>query len=110
MAARFWTHGFNFYSPCTTIAYHRWQRGYRPSFWDRDSKRRTLREERRDAHRRQDVLRSLERVESVLNGSSRGEGWGLGTARTLKDYEMWSNVSIADRKVGERARTGVPPS
>jgi hypothetical protein len=32
MNARLWTHGYNFYAPGRTIAYHLWERAYRHTF------------------------------------------------------------------------------
>lgn len=118
-AARLFTHGVTVYSPPATVAFHRWDRGYRSTFWELlDASRDPIHAPER---RRLEKIGN-ERVKLVL-GMLAGpqcsdtresafelDRYGLGKERTLEEYESFAGFSLARRNAGVRARMGVSPS
>ena len=92
LGARLWTSGWNIYSPNEVIAYHNYikQTG-RPRHWDDKtdwgnlSKRSRLR------------VRHILEIETISNDSSdlvEIERYGLGSVRTLAEYEVFSGLDF----------------
>lgn len=107
LAVRFWTHGWDFYAPHQTVLYHDYSsdRG-RPRNW----------EDRHDwvALNARSVarLRHLFGIEesrdpAVLREIGR---YGLGTARSLREYEEFADLGFADQRIGPRAADGYFPA
>mmetsp|Transcript_15604 Transcript_15604/g.39691 ORF Transcript_15604/g.39691 Transcript_15604/m.39691 type:complete len:487 (-) Transcript_15604:101-1561(-) len=105
MAARLWTAGYDFYAPTTNIVYHLWDRSYRELFWqvgDPDG------DKPRSVARVQQLLAGAGGEASALAGlSSEAAPLGLGSARTLAQYEAFCGVSFGvPRSASERAAVG----
>ena len=103
-AARAWTHGWDFYSPHVPVLYH---------LWDRDTRPRHGQDRPRDASplRRASAARvahlvGIERT-SDPNALVELERYGLGTARSMADYQRFSGVDFERRTLSARALTGV---
>lgn len=107
LAARFWTHGWDLYAPHRAVLYHDYSsdRG-RARNWDdrRDWVALNTRSVARLRHlfgietsRDPAVLRDIER-------------YGLGSARTLAEYEAYADITLATSRIGPRAADGRFPA
>ncbi|MCB2262814.1 MAG: hypothetical protein LGR52_07740 [Candidatus Thiosymbion ectosymbiont of Robbea hypermnestra] len=105
MAARLWTHGYDFFHPTRMVVYHMRQQG-RPTFWrlfDGDS---PLHEQRRELE--QAGYRRIQTLLGIHEGRIEAP-YGLGTARTLADYEGFIGIDMRRQVVTSlTGLTGVP--
>lgn len=107
MAARLWTHGWDFFSPPHHVIYHLWSRSYRPTFWEVEDKEK-LKE------------RSLRRVRCLLGATPRDQVeaeclseldlYGLGRARSLEEFQQHTGIEFKTRQIGDKAKWGGLPS
>jgi [Skp1-protein]-hydroxyproline N-acetylglucosaminyltransferase len=87
MAARFFTHGYDFFSPTEAVVYHLWNRGYRAPFTEiKSDSKEILKEKAKD------------RVLSLLLNNSCNDIYGLGNARTLQSFEETLRVNFRNRQ------------
>ena len=103
LAVRFWTHGWDLYAPHESVVFHDYTTDRRrPRNWDdrRDWVALNMRSFARIRHllgieesRNPAVLRELDRH-------------GLGTERTLAEYEEFADIRFADHWIGTRAADG----
>lgn len=102
LAARLWTHGYDIYHPQISTMYHRWERDQRRTHFEDhgDWVRRNQRSFARVRHllgtetsRDPEVLRDLDR-------------YGLGSARSLQDYQAFCGVDFARRTIAPDAYAG----
>jgi hypothetical protein len=103
LAVRLWTHGFDLFAPNEHVIYHDYSTDRaRPRHWsdNRDWSARNQRSLSRARH-----LLGMERSEDpeVLRDMDR---YGLGTARTLDEYQRFADIDFAQRHIGERAVDG----
>lgn len=87
MAARLFTHGYDFFAPTEAVVYHLWNRGYRAPFSEikNDSK---------------DILKekAKDRVLSLLQNNISNDIYGLGNVRTLHSFEETLRVNFKNRQ------------
>jgi len=116
MAARLWTHGYDIYHPPRAVVYHYWDEGRRG--------RRTHFNDHRNPHKSSAVsyaelnATSFARVRHLLGtGTSTNpavlaelERYGLGTARSLKEYQDFCGVDSASRRIAPSAFEGHFPA
>jgi len=100
MALRMYTHGWNTFTPMDAVVYHLWDRSYRP----------TVREQFSTA-KQQEKIRSQQKVLSLLGMTdqvavSNIMQYGLGTSRTLQEFEKYCGVSFCDRVIHKQATRG----
>lgn len=96
MAARLYTHGYDFFAPTEALVYHLWSREHRPTF----------QQAKVDDEREAMKARSVRRVKALLgllpphddaddksvwNGLS---FFGLGGTRTLREFEDWVGIDL----------------
>lgn len=103
LAVRLWTHGWNVYTPNDVVIYHFYGRNKeRPTHWadnpnwknrDEDSLSRVRHLLGIEASSDPKVIRNLER-------------YGLGTTRTLAEYERYADVDLRRQVIGPAARCG----
>lgn len=111
MAARLWTHGFDFFAPPRPFLYHRWSRSGRPNF----------REDAQTFHphaQRRLRARSLRRIKALLGMDRPNDDqdigpefdkYRLGAVRLLGDFEARVGINLATCRVYEGARNaGLP--
>ncbi len=106
LAARFWTRNYDIFMPNKVICYHL----YRNNEDENESKYREI-------HKAPGVRdeNSLARVQHLFNTKKSNdpnitieiEKYGLGNARTLRDYERFSGVDFKQRKLREHTKRGV---
>ncbi|WP_207004192.1 GlcNAc-transferase family protein [Trinickia mobilis] len=114
IAARAFTHGYDLYHPHRLIAWHEYQRKYRPKMWNDHTPQAKesgdISEdwvERNDrSHRRNRALFGMSH--DVEPGVELGK-YGLGSERTLTQYERYAGISFEHRGVQQRTLDRVPP-
>eukprot|EP00743_Colponemidia_sp_Colp-15_P002204 GILK01002390.1.p1 GENE.GILK01002390.1~~GILK01002390.1.p1 ORF type:complete len:261 (+),score=43.21 GILK01002390.1:483-1265(+) len=128
MAVRLYTNGWDFFAPRENICYHLWSRAYRPTFrqlrdvngLERVSQRRartllqqepfqTIPAVTHDAPADSKVGSSSTDSVSDSSGESNTESlgvYGLGTVRTLQQYEDMSGVHFRNRSLDAHALQG----
>lgn len=92
---RFWTHGYDIFTPTENVLYHYYTRKGEPKVWE-DSKH----FDDRDAVNKVRNLLSLENAKDIaphlnLNMSI----YGLGKARSLNDYFEYAGINVKESKV-----------
>lgn len=103
MAARAWTHGYDFFSPHLLVAWHEYTRRGRTSHWH-DHADWAVRNERSISR-----FNRLLGVDGVLSGDDFGR-FGLGHQRTLADYEQQAGIRFSDRHVARRTLAQCHPN
>lgn len=104
LAVRFWTHGYDIYHPNNFVLYHDWDRNKRPTHFTDHPK--TWGELDRI---------SLARVRHMLGTETSHEPqvlaeldkYGLGTVRTLAEYQHYSGVDFAAKTFSDAAEKGI---
>lgn len=99
LAVRLWTHGFDLYSPRETVIYHYYRREDGSRHWN----------DYKDAHALQ--KRTLRRLKALcepaacpLEEVAELGVYGLGSRRSLAEYEAFSGVNFAGRTIAAYAR------
>ncbi|TMW56459.1 hypothetical protein Poli38472_006469 [Pythium oligandrum] len=95
MSARLWTHGWDFFAPSEMFIYHLWTRAYRPVFQELESE-----------DTKKSRLESLKSVKAMLSGEWSNPVFGLGSARSLSDYQRHIGVDFVANSVEWRAEWG----
>ena len=101
LAVRAYTHGYDLFHPNKVIAWHEYTRNGRVKQWDDDKEwgnRNTF------THKK---VRSLLGVDG--ENEIKEEKYGLGTVRTLEDYEIYAGVRFKDRAITKATKNNVPP-
>lgn len=97
-AVRAWTKGYDLYYPHQAVCYHYYDRDYRLTHWSGH-----INWEVRDALSQQRVRRLLEMEPAA--GEEFGS-YGLGTVRSLEEYEKFSGVDFKNRDFNANAWSG----
>lgn len=90
LSARFWTHGWDIYTPSENIAYHYYTREKEPKIWN-------------DIVYRDDP--AFERVQCVLKLKAsqtldeKHKFYGLGSERTLDEYYKFAGIDLHSKKI-----------
>jgi [Skp1-protein]-hydroxyproline N-acetylglucosaminyltransferase len=108
MAARLWTHGYDFYHPTTMIMYHMWERTNRPTFWQQfDHAKDKIHRERRKQEK--ESYTRLQKLLGIVSGSTVVAPYGLGSHRPLNEYEKLIGINMATKQITSLAGIiGVP--
>jgi hypothetical protein len=106
MAARLWTSGYDFYHPTKMYVYHMWER-MRPVFWQQ------LEDPAQGSRRRQMERDGYQRLKTLLqmsgNGSAIVPPYGLGTVRSIKQFEDRIGIRLNNQQLVSLAPVlGVP--
>lgn len=102
MALRAFTHGYDLYHPTELIAWHEYTRAYRTKHWDDHAGGRS----QRPWHERRE--KALQKVARFF-AEPRVERYGLGSARTLAEYETYAGISFRHRRVQDYTRLQEEP-
>lgn len=113
MAARLYTHGYDFFTPTRSVIYHLWSRAHRPT---QSQDRVQVNDSTRSALAKQ----SLTRVQRLLgmtvdettaagidDSIAVGARYGLGTSRSLQQFEAAIGVDFKTRQVKSLARSAI---
>jgi len=108
MGARLWTHGWDFYCPGENIIYHLWDRSYRKTF-------REIEDPTRPELEAQSKVRVWQILgmpnlpgltEKIQPNNTDIDKYGLGTVRSLSEYEEYCGVDFANRKFSQKGNFG----
>ena len=80
--------------PCFSVVYHKWNRGYRKTYWEIEVN------ERRD--------RSILYVKRALTGQAKGK-YGLGTKRSIEEYQDYVGLDFRNQKETKPRDNWRPP-
>lgn len=108
MAVRLWTHGWDMFSPPQMLCAHKWSRKYRHTFWELfefgHAGASNRKKERDQAYAR---LRSLLNVPGNKISVSQHHRYGLGTKRTLLEYQRYAGIDMSKQHAEWWAWVGV---
>jgi hypothetical protein len=105
MTLRAFTSGYDLFHPHQTIVWHDYGRPSAPKHWSDHTK-----ENRVDREWHQLDEASKKKVRRLLTGQPM-ESYGLGSTRSLQDYEEYAGISLKLRKVQDYTlRCGEPPN
>ena len=103
-SARYWTHGWDFYSPHETLVYHIADRSYRPTFWEQLKGKERLAARMRSLHHLTEQLNQNDcsrchrpATEHAMSGANHAfepklQIW-FGHARSLPDYDAFVGLT-----------------
>lgn len=105
-AARAWTHGWDIFSPHQCVIYHLWDRKTRPGHWGdfpAISSGLSKNTDDRVAH-----LVGMQRCNDaeILKEL---DAYGLGTVRSLEEYQRFAGINFATLEIVEDAKLGIFP-
>ena len=96
IAVRAFTHGYDLFHPNEIIAYHEYTRQGRTKHWDDHSEWGEL---NRASHERMRKLLGIDNECAPCQRKKLFQKYGLGTERTLKEYEEYAGIRFNDRAV-----------
>jgi Glycosyltransferase (GlcNAc) len=103
MTVRAFTHGYDFFHPSETIVWHDYVRRDAVKHWDDHTEETAIAWGERD-------LRSKARIGKLLAGELVGP-FGLGSVRTIKDFEQYAGLSFGLRRAQDyTSRSEEPPN
>jgi hypothetical protein len=103
LTVRAFTHGYDLYHPGEVILWHEYTRNYRPKHWDDHTAERGA-----DVDWAERDGPSRERASRLLTQPRLGQ-FGLGTERSIADYEAFAGISFAHRRVQDYTRQHLEP-
>lgn len=101
IAVRAFTHGYDLFHPNKVLAWHEYTREGRTKQWDDDKewgKRNT------DCHAKMRSLLGVDSENEIIELE-----YGLGSERTIQDYETYAGIKFSDRSLTARCRTNDTP-
>ncbi len=104
LAVRLWTHGYDLFYPNMPIVYTNWDREYRRTHFADHSDWTAI--NRRSQSRVHYLLSGEEPVDPCAVDDI--EKFGLGSIRTLEEYQRYSGVDFREKVFGQHARDGKP--
>jgi hypothetical protein len=93
LSMRFWTHGWDIYSPNINIVFHKYTRKDEPHVWDDND----FNDTEAFTKVKNIVGLSKEPIPKTLNKHI--DIYGLGNVRTLEQYYKFANIDIKNKKV-----------
>jgi peroxiredoxin/predicted 2-oxoglutarate/Fe(II)-dependent dioxygenase YbiX/glycosyltransferase involved in cell wall biosynthesis len=93
MAVRLWTHGYDFYHPNKMFIFHDWDRSKRPTHFS-DNKDWTKQNDRSVARVKHLLKAELSADKKIV---AELDKYGLGTVRSLEEYQEYSGVDFAKK-------------
>jgi len=112
MAARFYTHGWDLMSPMTMLVYSLDDRSYRKTFWEQLYRKYEVVDPTTCEQRKQIEEQSVNRIRSLLRqgtlpNPADNATFGLGSVRTLEQYEEFAGYDFKRQIATPRARLGI---
>ncbi|MDX2170751.1 MAG: GlcNAc-transferase family protein [Deltaproteobacteria bacterium] len=102
IAVRAYTHGYDLYHPHRLVLWHHYGRDKHPKHWA-DHAQWPFHD-----HRSLERVRQLLRVDDAAPEIDFGR-FGLGSVRSLRDYELYAGISYRLRGVSDHALRNLPP-
>lgn len=101
LAIRAYTHGYDLFHPREILLWHYYGRSEHARHWS-DNQKWWLRNER-------SLLRYRRLVSAGGQSQALGE-YGCGSVRSVQDYEQFTGLALAEKRVSTRALKGLPPA
>ena len=101
LAVRSYTHGYDLFHPNKVLAWHEYTRKNRTKQWDDDSQ---WGDRNLACHKKVRSLLQVDNENEVVETK-----YGLGTERTLEEYEIYSGIKFKDRSISDRCKTNIVP-
>jgi [Skp1-protein]-hydroxyproline N-acetylglucosaminyltransferase len=110
LAIRYFTHGWDFFAPGVNIVYHLLKRTYRNTFWEQVYKKNCVVDDTTRMARKQMEEYAVQRTNDLIYGRlSPEDPYGLGTVRTVKDWERYAGIDIRAQTATPRSFAGLSP-
>lgn len=106
LAVRSWTHGYDIFYPNKIIAWHEYTRKGRTKHWDDDKQ---WIQRNNSSHARNRQLLGVDGEICTPCNKKTFEKYGLGTERTLEEYELFAGIRFKDRALTQRVVNKQPP-
>jgi len=109
MSVRAWTSGYDFFSPYRPYIWHEYTRQGRPKHWeDHGVKSETNKTSgERDVFARQKTRQLFDQEDNSIDLT----GFGLGTARTLREYELFTGIDFKKQRIQDYTlKVNEPPN
>jgi hypothetical protein len=109
LSLRAFTHGYDFYSPYRMVMWHEYTRNYRPKHWDDHG---TMSKTNKTSGQRDTFARNKTRqLFGTQNYNIDMKEYGVGSARTLHDYEVYGGFDFKNCKIHDYTlRVNEPPN
>jgi hypothetical protein len=105
LAIRAFTHGYDLFAPGQHILWHDCARVHRRKHWDDHTPENGVARSWHDRY-----TAGLDKIAGFLAEPWLGS-YGLGTARTVADYEAYAGISFGNRRIQDYTRlNGIPPN
>lgn len=95
-SARFWTNGWDIFTPSESVVFHYYTREGEPKFWDHHKG-----SEDAAAHSKVQHLLKLSKSTAPPYVTKNLERYGLGTERSLDDYYKYCGIDLKKKKVNK---------
>mgnify|MGYP003646442189 FL=1 len=106
ITVRAYTHGYDLFHPHKIIAWHEYTRNGRTKHWDDDTQ---WNEKNLVAHARTRTLLGVDGLICTPCNQKSFEGYNIGTARSIKDYEVYAGIRFKDRSITEACLQNIAP-
>ena len=111
MTLRSYTMGYDLFHPHKSPVWHEYERSCKPKHWD-DHSDHLVQEKKTDITWNERALRSTNRLQQLLLPEEKfinlGE-YGLGSARSLEDYEKFAGIDFKNNRFHKDTLTGKEP-
>ncbi len=111
MAARFFTNGYDLYNPVTMPIYHLSNRTYRPNFWEQFHRKNAKAAPHIRVERKEMENVAMDRIYKMLfhgqNPVEENGIYGLGTQRSLEEFEAHIGIDLKNQIASPRAKLGI---
>lgn len=104
LAVRAFTHGYDLFHPGAHVLWHEYSRVGRPKHWDDHTETHA-----QDVAWHERDRASLAKAMRLLTESWQGAD-GMGTARSVEQYEAYAGISFRERRVEQNARLNLEPA
>lgn len=110
LSMRYFTHGWDTFSPSVNIVYHLKMRTYRKTFWQQIYKKECVVDDETRLIRKQREDQAVRRITRLIRGKLDDPIYGLGNMRTIKDWEDFTGVNLKTLTASDRSFQGLSPN
>ena len=125
MAIRYYTHGWDFFSPSINLVYHLLKRTYRKVFWEQVYRKNCVVDDETRLARKALEVQGVRRIHKIISAGSSSplsvadgspteiknldELYGLGPVRTLQDWMDFTGINYFQQTAEPRSYLGLSP-
>jgi hypothetical protein len=110
LSVRAFTHGYDLFHPHQPMIWHEYTRKNRPKHWEDHTDNNKLvvnwQESDTSSKERNRILLGMEDIPSITPTLNQ---YGLGSVRSLRDYERYAGIHFASRSIEAQTRDNFPP-